>query len=290
MALLHGQGKRVRGVCRSGRSTAPEGVEILAGDLGHAETAVEITEGADVVFCCVGVDYTRWQELWPPIIDSLLMAAAGRKLVFADNLYSYGPVDGVMTEDLPLTGYGVKPALRARFTETLLGAHAEEKLRVALVRASDFYGPGVRNAMLGERIFPMALKGRPAQVLGNPDCLHTFTYAPDFAAAMITVADNEDAFGQIWHTPNDSAQTTRNVIEKIYALAGHQAKIQAMPGFLLAAMGLFNPMLRELKEMSFLWDRSYVVDDSKFRQQFDLTATPLDEGLQQTLDWYRARL
>ena len=287
MRRLHERGARVRGVCRSGRAEAPAGVEVHAGDIADAGQAAELAADAEVVYCCVGVDYSRWMEVWPPILDGLLTAAAGKKLVFADNLYSYGPVDGTLTEDLPLTGYGVKPALRSRLTETLLGAHAEGRIQVALVRASDFYGPGVRNSMLGERVFPLALQGKAAQVIGDPDQLHSFTYAPDFSAALIEVAGADDAFGQIWHVPNDRARTPRQVIERLYELTGGKPRVQVLPGFLLRLLGLFNPILREVGEMGFLWDRPYVVDDSKYRRRFDLTPTPLDDGLAATLDWYR---
>ncbi len=287
MRLLDGRGVRVRGLCRSGRAEAPDGVEVLAVDIGDARGARDATADAEVIYSCVGVDYTRWRELWPPIVDGLLTAASGKKLVFADNLYSYGPVTEPMTEDLPLTGYGTKPALRARMTETLLGAHAEQRLAVALVRASDFYGPGVTNSMLGERVFPMALAGRPAQTIGDPDQPHSFTYVPDFALGLATVADSDDAWGEIWHVPNAAAMPLRQVVERVFQMAGHVPRLRAMPLWLVKVSGLFSPLMRELDEMRFVWDRPYIVDDTKFRRHFGLDPTPLERGLDSTLRWYR---
>ena len=291
MRRLGADGRSVRGVSRSGRAEAPSGVELVAGDVGNVDDARRCCDGAAVVYCCVGVDYTRWPELWPPIVDGLIAGseAAGAKLVFADNLYSYGPVAGPMTEDLPPTSFGKKPALRARISAQLLAAHEQGRVRVVLGRASDFYGPGVLNAILGERLFPAALRGKSAQLLGDVDQPHTFTYAPDFARALQTLGERDEALGQVWHVPSAPALPVRKVVELIYELAGKPPRISPMPGWMLATLAIFLPIMRELKEMSFVWDRPYVVDHKKFAAAFWDDFTPLQAGLERTLEWYRQR-
>lgn len=289
MYQLLSQGKRVRGVCRSGRSDAPEGAEIVAGDIASPDQAEPLCRGAEVVYSCVGIDYGEWLEQWPLILNGLIDGAgtSGAKLIFADNLYSYGPHDGPLTEDLPLTRYGRKPALRSRMTEELLGVHASGRVRAALVRASDFYGPRALNSVLGERVFPMALVGKPAQLLGDIDQPHSYTYVPDFARALIRVAKDDSALGEIWHVPSAPARTTRQVVNMIFELAGRQPRMRVMPNWLLTAMSSFNPFYGELRELSFIWDRSYLVDHDKFARHFGDEWTPLEEGLEKTLAWYR---
>ena len=242
-----------------------------------------------MVYGCLGVDYTRWPEFWPPIVEGLLAgtAAAGARLVFADNLYSYGPHDGPLTEDLPLTSYGKKPALRAKMTDQFLESHAQGRVRVALVRGSDFYGARARNSLLGERVFPMALAGKKAQLIGDIDQPHTFTYVGDFARALVSVGEHETAMGEIWHVPNAPSRTTREVVEMIYDLADAQLRMSVLPEGLLSVLGLFSPLMRELKEMRFTRDRPYVVDHTKFGGQLWGDWTPLEQGLRTTLDWYR---
>jgi nucleoside-diphosphate-sugar epimerase len=288
---LHDEGHTVRGVCRSGLAQVPEGVEVVAGDAADSVATAALSEEADAIICCVGVDYTRWPELWPPIIHGLIegCSRSGAKLVFADNLYAYGPVNEPLREALSGTSYGVKPALRARLASELLKAHTNGRLRVAIARASDFYGPGVTNAMLGERVFPAALAGRSAQLLGDIDQPHTYTYAPDFARALVTLAERDEGLGQVWHVPNAPALSTREVVTRIFAAAGHEPRVRVLPGWLLSAVALFSPLLREVRAMGFLWDRPYVVDHTKFAQAFDDRHTPFDEGIRATLDWYRAR-
>ena len=292
MFQLREAGAEVRGVCRSGRAEAPEGVEIQAGDITQAEDVERICRGAAVVYSCVGIDYPLWLEQWPRIVNGLIDGAgtAGAPLIFADNLYSYGPQDGPLTEDLLPTQYGNKPALRARMAQELLTVHESGTLSTAIVRASDFYGPRVRNAMLGERVFSMALAGKPAQLIGDIDQPHTYTYAPDFARALIRVAEDPAAYGQIWHVPSAPARTTRQVVEMIYQLAGNRTRIRVLPLGLMRVMGLFNPLFRELEEMRFIWDRPYIMEHRKFSQYFDMEPTSMDEGLQTTLDWYGEHL
>jgi nucleoside-diphosphate-sugar epimerase len=289
MERLTARGERVRGLCRSGRAAAPPGAEVLAVDAADREAMVRAAAGAEVIHACVGVDYPRWRELWPPIVEGLLAAAAasGAALLFGDNLYAYGPQNWPLREDLPGTTLGVKPALRARLTERMLAAHARGEARVALVRASDFYGPRVRQSWLGERVFARLLAGRPASLVGGADQPHAFTYLPDFATAMLAVADAPDALGGIWHVPNAPALTLREAVTRIAALAGTEPRVQVLPWPLLRLLGLVVPVFRELAEMKFQWDRPYLVDHAKFAARFGELATPLDEGLAATVSWYR---
>jgi nucleoside-diphosphate-sugar epimerase len=287
MEELVRQGRQVRGVCRSGRSETPPGAEVVAGDAADAENARRLSEGAEIVYACVGIPYPRWREGWPPIVEGLLSAAEGKRLVFADNLYAYGPVDRPLRTDLPPTTFGRKPALRARMAFTMLAAHRAGRAQVILVRASDFYGPRVRNALLGERVFPAALQGRRAQLLGDIDQPHAYTYAPDFARALARLGRDDRALGKVWHVPNAPARTTREVAEVVCRLAGTEPRISVVPSWLIHGLALAWPLMRELKEMEFQRDRPYLVDDQHARETFGLTHTDLEEGLAATLEWYR---
>ena len=172
-------------------------------------------------------------------------------------------------------------------TERFLEADSSGEVPVALVRASDFYGPRALNSLLGERVFPMALAGKKAQLLGDIDQPHTYTYVTDFARALVSIAEDPEATGEIWHVPSAPARTTREMLEMIYVLAGSKARSSVLPEVMLGIIGLFSPMMRELKEMRFTRARSYIVDHSKFAKRFWDDWTPPEEGLQATLDWYR---
>ena len=263
-------GRAVRVVTRSGHAKVGDDLEVVAGDIANTGSAESICAGASVVYGCVGLDYAGWPEKWPPMMAGMLAGAesAGARFVFMDNCYMYGPVDVPMTEDLPLTDYGNKPATRSKLTRMWQEAHEAGRVQAASVRASDFYGPGVTASALGDTSIGRMAKGKSAQVFGDPDQPHSFTYVPDIARALISVADADDAFGQAWNVPNAPDRTVRDILTLVAEGLGRELKVQAMQRWLLSAVGVFNINVRELKEMLYQWERPFHVDSSKFSERF----------------------
>jgi nucleoside-diphosphate-sugar epimerase len=285
---LVGDGRTVRVVTRSGQANVPSGVEVVAGDVADMSATARACAGASVVYGCVGLDYSGWPEKWPPMMAGMLAGAeaAGARLVFMDNCYMYGPVDVPMTEDLPLTDYGRKPATRAALTRMWQDAHDAGRVEVASVRASDFYGPGVSASALGDTSIGRMAKGKAAQVFGDPDLMHSFTYVPDIARALVSVADSADAFGQAWNVPNAPDRTLHEVLTLVAAHLDRELKVQVMPKWMLSAAGLFNVNAREMKEMLYQWERPFRVDSSKFAERFWADATSFEDGLAATVPSY----
>jgi nucleoside-diphosphate-sugar epimerase len=132
------------------------------------------------------------------------------------------------------------------------------------------------------------LAGKKAQVMGDPDKPHTFSYVPDIAAGLATLGMREEADGRAWHLPNPETLTTRAFIERIYAETGHEPGIAAMPRLMVALVGLFNPTVREVKEVLFEFEEPFVVDSGDFERTFDQSATPLARSIPATVEWFRA--
>jgi nucleoside-diphosphate-sugar epimerase len=201
----------------------------------------------------------------------------------------YGPVDGPLREDLPLTSYGRKPALRSRITRMWMDAHAAGRVRVAAVRPSDFYGPGVRGAILGDFVTKPAVSGAKASLVGDPRMPHTFTYMADVVRALVDVADAEDdVYGQAWHVPSAPARPVREVVEMIYREAGRRPRMRVAPPWMVALLGILDPTLRELRELMYEWTAPYLVDHSKFAARFWSDYTPLEVGIPETVRWFAA--
>lgn len=291
MERLAESGHEVIGVCRSGRADVPSGIRVEAADVRDRDRAAVLARGAEVIHCTVGIDYRVWAEQWMPIVDGLLHAtkSSGARLVFADNLYCYGPRSEPLREDMALTHHGRKPALRARMAERLFEAHERGVAKVVMVRASDFFGPRTRNALLGERVFDAALRGKAAQVIGRPDLPHAYSYVPDFARALELVSADEGAFGRAWHLPNPPTRSTRDILGQIYTLAGQPLKVQVLPAPMLTALGWFFSIMRELKEMEYQWTRPFEVDASAFATRYQFEATAWEPALRATLEWFAAR-
>jgi nucleoside-diphosphate-sugar epimerase len=290
MDELVSKGERVRMVNSSGTASVPHGVEVVGGDATDEAFAREASEGASVVYFALNPPYTQWPELFPRLQAGVLEGAAraGAKLIAMENLYMYGPTDGrPITEDLPYAANTRKGTVRAMMSQELMEAHKSGRVRVAIGRASDFFGPRALASAAGEQVFGRAVEGKSAQVAGDPDQPHTYTYAPDIGRGLVILGEREEALGQAWHLPSPETLTTRRFVEMIFEEVGKPARLQAAPKIVLRALGLFNPPLRETIEMLYEFEEPFIVDDSRFERAFGEHATPLREAIQRTVRWYR---
>ena len=292
-AHLAGQGVAVRAVSRHRPTALARGADWRAADAADAEAATDAAKGASVVYQCVNAPYTQWPERFPPLQRGVLAAAErnGALLVVLENLYGYGPTAArPMTEDLPLAATGVKGATRGAMTAELLAAADAGRVRIAIGRASDFFGPGVtEGSVLGGRVFGNALAGRRADFIGNPDLPHTYSYVPDIAAGLATLGTDPGAEGQAWHLPGPPTVTTRAFLDQVAHEVGHPVGIRPVSKLVLRALGLVNPTLRELAETSYQFDQPFILDTSKYQAAFGGAGTPLADAIAATVAWYRTR-
>lgn len=296
---LVGQGRRVRAVTRGGNAAArygalpPASFEDVAADVTEREQLRRALDGASVVYHCAQPAYTRWPQEFPAMTRGILAAtaAAGAKLVFADNLYMYGPVDGPMMEQTPPVAQTEKGKVRAVMAEELMAAHRDGSLRVVIARSSDYFGPGGLVSALGERFFKALLAGKKMRWFADLDQPHTLSYLPDMARAFIILGERPEADGQVWHTPAAPAQTGRRYIELAARVAGTPAKPAVLGLGMVRTLGLFVPVLREFPELMYQYDRPFVSDSRKFEAAFGpFAVTPHEDALRTTLDWYRGRV
>jgi nucleoside-diphosphate-sugar epimerase len=288
---LAATGQRVRAVSRYGRDDLPADVELVTANLADVSEARRAFDGADVIYHCANPPYAKWPELHPPLMRAVIEGAssAGAKLVFGDNLYAYGPVDGPLTEDLPYRASGPNGRTRARIAEDLMSAHEQGKIRATIGRGSDFFGPFAYQSTVGDRVFARALEGKPASVLGDPDTPHTVTYIEDFARALVTLGVHDEALGAVWHVPNAEAVTMRRFVEMVFASVGSAPALRTAPRWGLALAGLFNPTIRAVREQLYQSERAWVVDSGRFERAFGWRATPLTEAIGATTAWFRGR-
>jgi nucleoside-diphosphate-sugar epimerase len=287
------QGRSVRVVTKSGRSPEP-GIEHVALDATDNRRLIDAVRGATAIHSCAAPPYHRWASEWPPLASSVCAAAevTGAVLVILGNLYGYGPVDGPMTEQLPLAATGPKGRVRAAVWEQARKLHEQGRIKAVEVRASDFFGPGVTDGgHLAARVVPRLLRGKPVSTLGDPDTPHSWSYVPDVARALVEVAGEERAWGRPWHVPTAPALSTREMVDRLAAEAGTEpVAVHRLPTAVLGAASVFSPLIRELKEVRYQFDRPFVVDSSAYEAEFAVRATSLDEQVKATVDWWRERL
>jgi len=271
--LLLDRGDRVRVVSRHPRG----GSETMAGDARDLDFAAKAGAGATTVIDCMNPPYHKWKDDLLAMGRGSLHAAktSNAKLVALDCLYMYGAPAGPMSETTPNAPRSAKGELRVQLADLrLTSGHP-----VAIGRASDFFGPALDQSWWSPRALSRLLAGKPMELSGDPDLLHSYSFADDVAAGLVSLATSDET--GIWHLPTLPAMTTR-------ALAAH---LVATPTFsklsplMLRAIGLFKPMMKELIEMSYQWEHPFVIDDAKFRARFGAAPTPLDQQIATTLAW-----
>jgi nucleoside-diphosphate-sugar epimerase len=284
-------GHRVVLVTRSGSGSDLPGVEAVSADAADPAVLSELTRGAEVLYNCASPAYHRWVTDWPPLAASMLTAAerSGAVLAMVGNLYGYGPVTGPMTEDLPLRAVGPKGRVRAQMWTDALAGHEAGRVRAVEVRGSDYIGPDAQS-QLGDRVVPRLLAGKPVQVLRSADTAHSWTYVEDVAQLLVIAGSDSRAWGRPWHVPSNPPRTQREAVADLCRAAGvSQVKVGEVPPLVLKAIGLFNPLMRELPEVAYQLAGPFVIDDSAARRTFDLSPTPWDVVLKATVDSYRTR-
>ncbi|MBA3823865.1 MAG: NAD(P)H-binding protein [Ktedonobacterales bacterium] len=284
------QGKRVRAVSRTGTGELPAGAEALVADASTAEGARAACAGAAVVYCCTNPPYDKWAQRFPALVDAAIAgaAAAGAKLVMADNLYVYSPTTQPLTEDLPQQPGTRKGNVRVALDATLLAAHRSGTVRVALGRAADYYGPAAPSSGTGAMFFGQVLAGKAVQWPGRIDVPHILNYTNDFARGLIVLGERDEALGQAWHIPAAEALTAQQFVALAAEVAGRRARAVAVSPLMMRLVGLFVTPIRETIEMSYEFTQPFVMDGGKFTRAFGFTPTPHRAALEATLAWYRA--
>jgi len=294
-------GHEVHVLSRSGaRPGAPTRTERAhGGSIEHhrvdgtdAEALTALTHGSVALYNCLNPAYHRWATDWPPVAAALLTAAerTGAVLVTTGNLYGYGAGRRHMHEGDPLASRETKGRVRARMWADALARHDAGTLRATEVRGSDYLGPGAQaHAHAGPRMLTPLLAGRVLRPVGSADQPHTWTYLPDFAAALARAAELPAAWGRPWHVPSPEPLTLRQVAERFAAAAGAPApRISPIPVAAVRALGVVHPMMREIAAVTYQLTEPFVADDTASRRTLGLEPTDWDTIVAQTLASHRA--
>ena len=278
---------RIRQVSRSPKPVNATD-ELFSADLLDPKATADAVAGSEITYLVAGLKYDHevWQEQWPRVMRNAIDACKrhGSALVFFDNVYAYGRVNGVMTEETPYNPSSRKGEVRARIATTFMDAVTRRELRGAIVRAADFYGPGAALSVTHATVTERLKKGKTPQWIGNPKAVHTFTYTRDAGRTLAVVGNTPVALGQVWHALTSKEPITGEQYVRIACELAHRPYgLHRAPRWLLRMMGIFVPVVRESIEMLYQFEDDYRFDSSKAEQAFGLTATTYREGLAATL-------
>ncbi len=279
---------QIRQVSRDPRKVNSTDI-LTKADLLNYEQTDQAVAGSEIVYLVAGLKYDAavWQEQWPKVMQNVIGACKkhNSKLVFFDNVYAYGKVDGVMTEETPFNPNSKKGDVRARIATTLLEEIKRENLQGMIVRAADFYGPGAVLSLTHAAVHERLKNGKGAQWVGDPKKIHTFTYTPDAGKTVAILGNTPSAFNQTWHALTSSERITGEEYVRIACEALNQPnkRIQALGKFGVRVLGLFVPVLREFVEMMYQFENDYIFDSGKFQKAFSLQATAYQDGIKASI-------
>lgn len=260
--------------------------EIVSANLLDPEEVHRAVKGSSVVYVAVGFQYNIrvWKESWPRFMSHVIQACKDYdcKLVFFDNMYMYDPdfLNG-MNEETPVNPSSRKGKVRAEIARMIMREVEDGKLTALIARSADFYGPNIKkNSVLNETVFIPLGKGKKANWMSSVNRRHSYTYTPDAGRATAILGNTEDAFNQVWHLPTAAnPMTGKEWIETIAAELGVKPKYLVASKWMIRMAGIFNPVLREMPEMMYQYDRDYVFNSDKFEKRFDFNPTPYVEGI-----------
>jgi nucleoside-diphosphate-sugar epimerase len=283
----------VRAVNRTGHrpELMPDDVEIAAADASSPMEAITVAQGAAVIYQALNPPYHRWHQLFPALQTAVVASAidTGARYVSIENLYMYD-ASTTMCEESPIVPRSRKGKLRARMAEEVMAAHRKGDIRATALRSSDYYGPGVLDSSFGDRVIGSLVTGRKAQVVGSAGLPHSFAYIEDVGRAAATLGTHENANGNIWIAPHAPARTQGEMVEMACRVLATGPRIAVVSPMMMRLAGLFVPGARASVEMMYEFTQPFVVDSARFQQTYVVEPTPLETGIERTVEWYRKQV
>jgi nucleoside-diphosphate-sugar epimerase len=279
--------KQIRLVSRNPKKVNPDD-ELFPVDLTNPPEVEKAIEGSEIVYVTIGFEYNTkaWQQKWPPFIKSVIEGCkkSGSKLVFFDNMYMYDPdYLADMTEETPIRPLSVKGQIRKQVAEKILEAMKAGSLTALIARAPDFMAP--TNSILTESVYRNLKKGKKANWLANGDRIHNFIYYVDAGKATAMLGNTPDAYNQVWHLPSLKEKLTGKQWAELFAKQMNvKGGISVLPSWMMPLVGLFVPIMKELKEMVYQFDRDYYFNSRKFEDRFSYKPFSAEEAVTALID------
>ncbi len=286
-------------------------VEFVAADLTRREGLDRLLEGVDAVFHVAGIhDYSTPDEIIfavnvkavENLCDAAVAAGVGRFIHLSSvGVYGYDWRSGApVAEDAekltpPLNNYNVSKWEG----EGVVHRYQREKgLRTTIFRPAAIYGPrseyGLFNAF--KQIEGSRGKRRMLMV-GKGDRIEAFLHVEDMCRAVLFAFEHDETIGEVYNISDDSRMTTAEFFQLVSReLCGTEKPFLRVPMRLLLPIAAISQRLAkwrktrpalEVGTLHYLsCDR--VWDSSKLAATgFKLRYPSAEEGLRETLAWYR---
>jgi len=252
-------------------------------DLLNYNEVLEATKGSTVIYLCAGIVYDAkiWAEQWPVIMQNVINAtkAANARLIFFDNVYMYGLVNGPMLENTPYNPISEKGKVRAKIADQLMAEVKAGNIQASILRAPDFYGTDSKNSSFDMMLLDKYAKKETAQWVGDPKKKHNYVHIPDCGKAMYLLGQNPQSDNQIWHAPTAAPLNGKEFINMAANIYQVKPKFMSINKFMLWVFGLFNKVVAGVVEMYYQYDHDYNFNSDKFEKAFNFKPTSYEDGI-----------
>ncbi|MDN3547570.1 NAD-dependent epimerase/dehydratase family protein [Mucilaginibacter aquaedulcis] len=273
----------IRLVSRKLIQTTGANVTWQKADLLNYDEVLAAAKGSTVIYLVAGLVYDKdiWKVQWPVIMQNVINVtkATGARLIFFDNVYMYGLVDGPMTESTPYKPSSIKGQIRAGIADMLMNEVKAGTIRASIARAPDFYGTDSTNSFIDMMVLSKYAKKESAQWMGDPNKKHNYIYIPDAGKAVFLLGQNPDSDNQIWHLPTAPVITGKQFLDIAAHIYGVKPKYMHLTKWMLWLIGLFNKLVMGTVEMYYQTDHDYIFDSSKFEKAFNFKPTSYEDGI-----------
>lgn len=273
----------IRLVSRKPIANSNKNITWKQADLLNYNELLKVSKGSTVIYLTAGLVYDKniWQKQWPVVIQNFidLGKETGARLIFFDNVYMYGLVDGPMKEDTPYNPVSAKGEIRAKVADHLMGEVKARNVIASIARGADFYGTKTMNSFFDSMVLNKYAKKERALWEGKPDMLHNFSYIPDMGKGMYLLGQSPESDNQIWHMPTAPAMTGKKFIELTARIYSAEPKYFAVNKAMLWLIGLFNKLVADSVEMYYQYDHNYIFNSDKFEKAFGVKPTSYADGI-----------
>ena len=306
---LASRGDQVRAFQREGaRQLDPggpgvPGVDIAIGDLRDPESLRRAVQGIDVVYHIAAI--YRQAGLSPEVyravnataVGQLVEAAAAagaRREVHCSTVGVHGDVEHPpANEDAPLKPGDIYQETKLEGERLARAAGAGSGIEVTIVRPSGIYGPGDRRLL---KLFRGVARRRWI-TLGRGKIYYHLTYIDDLVEGFRLCGEHPAAANRTYILAGGEVTTLNDLVAMIAEVAGVQAPAIHLPvwpfwiaGALCEAacapLGIEPPLYRRRVDF---FTKSRAFDISRAQREIGYAPqVRLHDGIQRTIEWYRA--
>lgn len=268
-----------------------EGIELMEGDASNEADLDNAMKNVSMVYYCINIPYHLWEKQALRLFHNCLSYAIKNKvkLIFPGNVYVYGHAKYNPVNELhPHAAHTKKGQIRMEMEEMMALARKDQGLDYTIVRMPDFYGPFVVNTF-SEQLYINAINGKKLRWIGDLDTPIELIFIEDGGEAMVEAALSKKSSGEVFNIPGAEATSARKYLNEIVDQADSSSKIATFNSdFLFSLIGLFSPVVGEVKEMLYLKREKLLLDGEKYHQTIgEIPSTPYEDGVTATLKWVK---